>query len=638
VIEAQLHGDAWYSDDPGAAASGRVSRRAVSGNVGIPRPLAGAVIDEEGRQQFSVVEEATADDAAAIVLQVGFTPPSQPLPGVDIPLLAISPQIATTGGTLPGEHHFYYGVTALRAPGEESELSLVVRAETGSVAETNRVTLTGLSFSAATIGFNVYRGTSPQELYRIATDVPVSSTFGDAGLSAGLPGPPDANYDHALFDWRLEMLPETPATTFSTNTIGCSALSLLSGEFNGMILRITSGKGSGQERIIGSHTGTTITLERAWSVIPDGTSKFVIAESGWKPGATGATSPLRFQVPARPGATVQIMGRAVNAVGRDSGRDLAPITRWQLGGDSGAEVDVDVPPAPLYGIQTVGQGTVELAGVAFSSLENTRSIFAGTLTLHYWSELSAPQEMVLSSDIDASEEEILLSTEMSAAIGSLVQVDAELMQIVEITGATISVVRGAQGSTATAHDAGALVFPLEQKTFVVPFSRGFFGSPASGSFGFPMFLPDVRLSAADLFMTNSRGNGETGKALFTGFTGEGLRTLSGGQISIQVEGHLAIQTGAAPELLIEEGHSVRDILATVRDAPTGADVILRLNVNGAEYCTLTIPAGATITPDPVHGFNLRPLEAMDKLSLDIVSVGSTSTTTPGRDLTVTIRL
>ena len=640
VIEAQLHSDDWYSDDPGSSTSARVSRRAASGNVGVPRPLVGAEIDSQGLQQFSVSEEQT-EDGGAIVLQVGFTTPTQPQPGVDIPLVAISPQIATTGGTLLGSRSFYYSVTALRAAGEESDLSLVARADTASVTETNRVTLTGLSFSGGTTGFNVYRGDNPQELLRIAGEVPVANTFIDSGLGALLPGPPDINYDYALFDWRLELVPETLATIFNSSSIGASTLNLLAGEFNGMVVRISSGLGAGQERVVGSHDSSTILLERPWSLVPDGTSKFIVAESGWKPGASGMTSPIRFQVPGRPGATIEIMGRAVNAVGRDSGRDLAPITRWQLGGGSGSGIDIDVPPAPLFGIQALGQGTVELAGVAFATLENTRSVLAGTLTLHYWSELSAPQALSLASGVDDTTEEITTSAPLTGAVGTLVQVGSELVQIVEVNGVTATVVRGVQNSAAVAHDPGVSLFPLEQKSFVVPFSRGFFGSPASGSFSFPIFLPDVRVSAADLFMTNARGNGETGKASFTGFLNGGLRTLSGGQISIQVEGHLAIQTGAAPELVIEEGHSVRDIFATVRQAPVGADIELRLNLNGVEYCSLVIPAtppGTTITLDPVNGFNLRPLEAMDRLSLDIVSVGQTTTTAPGRDLTVTIRL
>ncbi len=638
VIEAQLHDDGWYSDDPGSASSGRVSRRAASGSVGVPRSLAGTAIDSTGHQQFSILEEVSAGEDAFILLQVGFTPPVQPLPGVDIPLLAISPQVATSGGSLSGGQSFYYGVTALQGPNEESDLSLVVRADTATAGETNRVTLTGLSFSSNTTGFDVYRGTSPQEMYRIATGVPVASSFSDSGLPAGLPGPPDANYDHALFEWRLEMVPETAATSFSATEIGATTLHLLAGEFNGMVARIISGVGEGQERIIGSHTANAITVERRWSTVPDATSRFVIAESGWKPGASGTSSPVRFQVPARPGTTVEVIGRAVNAVGRDSGIELAPVTRWQLGGGSGSGVDIDVPPAPLFGIQALGQGTVELTAVAFQSLENTRSIFAGTLTLHYWSELAAPQQLNLTAGIDAIAVGITTSSVVTSPVGSLVQIGAELVQIVEASGPVLTVTRGVQGSVAEGHAAGELVFPLEQKTFVVPFSRGFFGSPASGSFSFPIFLPDVRLTAADLFMTNSRGNGETGKALFTGYVNDGLRTLSGGQISIQVEGHLAIQTGAAPEVVIEEGHSVRDVFATVRQAPTLAPIELRLNLNGAEYCTLTIPAGSNVTPAVVNGFNLRPLNALDKLSLDIVSLGQTASTTPGRDLTVTIRL
>jgi hypothetical protein len=53
-----------------------------------------------------------------------------------------------------------------------------------------------------------------------------------------------------------------------------------------------------------------------------------------------------------------------------------------------------------------------------------------------------------------------------------------------------------------------------------------------------------------------------------------LRTPSGGQLSIQVEGYLAIQLNSAPPLVIEDGHSVRDVFAVVGEAPSGAPVEL----------------------------------------------------------------
>lgn len=44
----------------------------------------------------------------------------------------------------------------------------------------------------------------------------------------------------------------------------------------GGIVVVYSGKGSGQAREIGSNTSTTLTLKRAWEVVPDGTSKYAI--------------------------------------------------------------------------------------------------------------------------------------------------------------------------------------------------------------------------------------------------------------------------------------------------------------------------------------------------------------------------
>jgi hypothetical protein len=111
----------------------------------------------------------------------------------------------------------------------------------------------------------------------------------------------------------------------------------------------------------------------------------------------------------------------------------------------------------------------------------------------------------------------------------------------------------------------------------------------------------------------------------------------GGQLTIQVEGSLAIQTDAAPPLLVETSCSVRDVYAVVQDAPAGAPIVMQVTQNGVVYCDLTIATGATVSND-VDGFALGPLQAEAIIGLNITSVVETADTAPGSDLTVTIRL
>jgi len=352
-------------------------------------------------------------------------------------------------------------------------------------------------------------------------------------------------------------------------------------------------------------------------------------------GAESPSSPVRFQIPNRPGATVQVTGRAVSAAGTDSGHELALVTRWLIGGAAGVLLDEDVPPPPAFGLQPAGQGTVELAAIGFATLGNTRTISAGTLRLFYWNELLSPAQVTLTAAVSAAATSIAVSA--SVQTGELIQIGAEVFEVVSVAGLNAQVLRGSHGTAASAHSAGAAVYTLDSKTFVLAFSRDFFGSPASGAFAYPVFLPDVRIAAAELYVTNSRGNSETAKTNFTATADLGIRTLSGGQLTIQVEGYLAIETGAAPPLVIEDAHAVRDVFAVVREASTGAPVDLALLVNGNPYCTLTIGSGATVS-NTVSGFGLAALQPLDRVTLNIVSVGSTAATAPGRDLTVTIRL
>ena len=186
---------------------------------------------------------------------------------------------------------------------------------------------------------------------------------------------------------------------------------------------------------------------------------------------------------------------------------------------------------------------------------------------------------------------------------------------------------------AAAHAAQLLVYPLTSKTVIAPFPQDFFGSPYSGSWSYPVTLPNVRVATAELFVTNHRGKSPTRSIYLTNTVDNGLRTLSGGQYTIQVGGYLAVEQSTVPALIVESTHTVRDVFAvlgTVADAPVG----LLLNVDGSPWCPLTVAAGALTSP-AVNGSTLGALPQGSKITLSVTSVGQAY---PGADLTVVVRL
>ena len=408
--------------------------------------------------------------------------------------------------------------------------------------------------------------------------------------------------------------------------------------YRGAIVRITRGRGAGQELAVLSNTATTLTLTRAWITEPDATSYFVVAESAWHFGASGATSPVQFEIPNRTAETIQIKGLAANANDTESPSELATVTRWVIGGAGGGGPDEDVPPIPTFGVGTIPNqgGYLEVGAIGFAALTNTQTIAAATFTIYYFDELSGQPNTKLSAIMQAADQVIDLTVAGGAAPGSFIQIELEVMRVDGVLngGATYQVTRATHGTTAVAHASQTVVYPLQSKVAIASFARDFFGSPSSGGWGLPLLLPDARVASAELFVTNSRGNSPTAEISVTQTVDGGLRTLSGGQYSFEVQGFLAIENGTTPDLLIESTHSVRDVYAVVRQAPSQSAVVIRLNQNGSVYCTLTIAAGNVIS-NAVDGFLLPPLVAGARVTMDITSVGQTN---PGSDLTAIIRL
>jgi hypothetical protein len=635
TITAQLHDDEWYSDTA-TGISGGLGIQSGQGS-GLPAPVAGTVIDANGNLQLGITEaEVTASDGSSDVeLSVSFTAPSGQIGTLTAPLIGLAPVVSPTGGTLAGGTNYFYTVSTVDSNGGESLLSFIAQATTVAGANTNSVLIDGIQLPVGSVSFNVYRGANPQLFFRIASAQTSAPAFVDTGFPPLMVLPPDPQFDHVNIYWRWELLPEAAATVFSTTTVGNTALELIVNQYQSAIVRITRGTGAGQEYAIVSNTATTVTVGVPWLTEPDATSFFVIAENSWSAGVSGSVSPIAVDVPERIGAGIEISARAANAANEEAAYALSPLTRWVLGESGGLAADSGVPPAPVFGLvlsPTTG-GVLDLGASAFSTLVNTLSIIAGTYTFHYYDEVNGVAPFTITTAVAATDTSIAFGTTFTA--GQLLQIEQEIVLVTGTNSDSSSIVtRGAQGTTAVAYASAVLAYQLGESVVIVPFIKSFFGSPASGDWSYTVALPNVRLASAELFMTNALGEGATTINPYTGTIDSGLRTLAGGQYSFQITGYLAIQTNAAPAIVVDADRSVRDIYAIVNTAPTGAAIILQINRNGAAYVSVQIPAGATIS-NVAGGFGLPALRAGDQLSLNITGVG---TTVPGSDLTLIMRL
>jgi hypothetical protein len=634
TITAQIHDDAWYSDTNGQVSTGGGGRRTSNAGLGIPNPLLGTTLDDNGDIQFAIQETAATatDGTVEASVTVSFvTPAASATAGPRIPFLSLSPQVEP-GGTFQGNQSLYYAISGCDSAGNEGALSFIVAAFV--LSDGSQIRLTDLSFSPETTSFHVYRGDTPALLFRVASNQPLAADFLDAGLSKKLIAPPGPNFDHANFYWRLEQQSEIAAAIHGSNTIGNNNLQMAANQYRGMIVRVTRAHGAGQERSVISNTVDTLTVSPPWTTEPDATSVFVVAENGWHFGAVATSSPVQFDIPNRAGETVHLTGRAANANDVECAAELSTVTRWQIGGSGGS--DSQAPPSPSFGVGAgPSGGVINLTGVSFPSLDNTHTITSGTLTLYYIDELAGPPLITLATAAQPDDLTLSVAGTAATAIGTYIQLGAEILRIEEIlsNGSQYRVTRAMNGTTAAAQPAGTAVHLLNTQTTIAPFPQDFFGSPYAGSWSYPIVLPDARVASGEFFVTNSIGNSPIASIHLTNNDDLGLRTLSGGQYSMQVSGCLAVDQSAAPPLMIEASHAVRDVYAVLGSA-ADSQVTLQMNMNDTAYCTLTFPAGGTVST-AVNGNSLPPLPTGARLTLSVLAVGAVQ---PGADLTVLIRL
>jgi hypothetical protein len=637
LIRAQLHDDAWYSDDAGSGLFN--SGLQPSYHIGVPRALGGVTPD--GQYQVTETSSQAQDGTVMLLATVDYAAPAPvPVNAPGPPLISLASVVSPAGGTLQANSVFYYSLTSVDGTGAESALSFAVAAVTRSGTATYSVTLQNISLPVSAATFNVYRGPTPTELVRISSNNALAAVFTDTGLAASQNLPPDANYDHANFYWRMEAQPVSPVTIHSATTVGNGALQMQANAFAGMTVRLISGTGARQERVIAANTSSTLTVSPAWTIDPDATSSFVISQTGYQFGASGNNNQVQFAIPNSRGAMIQICGRSANVYDVESAYELSTVTRWQIGGAGTNAGDQDVPPTPVFGLTVLPEGGgVELGGLAFHTLDNTRTIALGTLTLYYYDEASADPPPVLASDMAATDVTLTLSPKPAFAFPQYLAIGQEIVRLTapSADGTGFAVDRGLDSTTSTLHPAQTVALPLKAMTVSFPFLENFFGTQASGNWAQPIVLANARICSAEMFMTNCQGNSPVAASAFTALVGGGLRTLTGGQVMLQVPGFLAVQNSAVPPLDPGAVYSVRDVYAYVGTAPAGTinGISLQITMAGQSYSVpLTIAPGQTQS-QTLDGSQLPVLRAGQQIGLNILTVGDQA---PGSDLTVVIRV
>jgi hypothetical protein len=624
----QLHQEHWYSDD--AQARYDVSRR-YAWTASSPR----AVIITDTSESL-----ATAPDGSQrCALKIAFERPVSPgRAAVGIPLVSFGYEVQSTGGDL-AQGTYYLAVSAVDEAGLETAISSLIPVRIGGLANTNKILLKGISCSPGTQSINLYIGDSPNRLRRAATALPIAGVIEYLGGATSPIPPPDANYVklHAWFR-QTHLVPQEP-TEWSENTIGRTGLGLTPNRWAGKKISIREGTGRGQERNIVSHSAVVFTVSRAWDILPDATSRFVVVEPSWAFAAESDSSEIVAPLPLYPAANFEVNLRSVGMDGAELDAQESPSVFWQVGVGGAGGMDAAVPPEPIFSIALLEEGTISLGGIGFTVLENLATVYAGKFTLHYWDELTAPSPLSLANALSAAGEDVTLAGLAAAlAEGALIQIGREVLRVTAETAVpgVYTVERGQFDSTAAAHVESSAVFVLQSRVMVIPFVPGFFASTASVGFVHNVRLPNVRLAAGELTLFNRVGESPAHLACFTSFGEGGLRTLSGGQIHLNVQGYLSIEAAAGQSFVVNHLTVVRDVYAYVQEQPVGAPIEAMLRVNGVEYCTLTIPADNWSSVG-VDRFNHAPLPPGATVSLDILGVPSASQGTPGKDLTVVLQ-
>ena len=334
-ITAQWHDDAWYTTG-GANATGRREPIGERGRVAEAAGGKRGGLERDRAVWHHGERDADVDGSFTDAVERGFhAPGAAGGDGGDDSAAEPESDGESTGGTIAGGADLYYAISAVDASGAESGLSFVVRGDDSVGDEYESGQLTGFSFSGGTRGVQCVSGAESDATAANRVRMLRSrrrTRIRGGGELARSTGSRTTIMRISTGGWncsRRSRREFTPRRRSATARWGCwRTISRVAwyGSREAKARRRNAG---------GVEYATTLTVTPAWTVIPDSTSFFMVADSTWNFGGFGATSPVQIDVPNRPGATVEISGRSANALDEESTDGVESSDAWQIGGGGG---------------------------------------------------------------------------------------------------------------------------------------------------------------------------------------------------------------------------------------------------------------------------------------------------------------
>lgn len=641
-ITATWHEDAWYADTFGQEDQPRYSGNRRNTLPRPPFPLQGqtgappAVANPDplyGRERFFGMAATKDVEGDRFNFRLRAVTPCNTFPSdIRPPFVPNEGSTAPTGGSLPGNSTIWIWLCALNAAGEITAPSVATRIAIPAGTGTNTATVSGIDWDAATTQHAVFAGTDPYRPWYQGTfsGTPASVTLTALDLSLATRPMPDPEF-HLLQlrakrvrnagVWAAEISAVTATTIqianayWTTNQWAGYDCSVIGGDTGFDICPMYNFR-------VASNTSDTLTIDTSFGPAPTvmsfGSGERWLLVMRTKPTAVTAdtiTEPNFDNSFAVDQADLPV-GGATNA-------SPIAITCTGHGFTTGTRVRIDYVAG-----NTAANGVWTITAVDANTFTLNSSSGNGAYT-------GGGTVRWLTGGLEADE-----------AKGKLLRIIAgkgrgHVYKIRSNTGTAITI----EGDWIDTPDTTSR-FITEEPDWV----RVADTSPANVAVFSPSQTPEFSLDLAGhsqrtlLIMAvpvDGGGNAAIESAcqvrdtyLFRDLALPTQQYQSAMQLT--VDGTLGIGSDLVARIALQATAQAKAVTATVKQAPTGAGITIKLLLGAADWMTLYISPGQTaVGATPGDLARAAPITAGSNIRLDLTGVG---TTFPGADLSVHIYL